>query len=210
MFGGFPLGSVVVFRYGSPTAHDPRPTVFVLAQNYRGLLHGLNIRYLSPIVQQQLQWYFIPPAQQQQQMDPFQQQLTDYQKKLAEYQKKKQEIFQKQNSVIVKPADNGSPFGVSTFGRTQQQQIPATQVLPPNQQQQPEPVEPEAPKVVVPPATTSQFHPQSGQRQIPTNPFQFYYQVVKPLLGADVEKVYRTYKPLYIMNTRVIKSVRRF
>lgn len=209
MIAGVPLGSIVVFRYLARTARDPRPTVFILSTAYNGLVHGLNVRYLTPVVQQQLQWYFLPKRQQQTQLNPFQQQQNDYVKKLEEYQKRKNELLQKQQGVIVKPADNGSPFGVSTFGKTQQAVVPARQILPPNQREDEQIQEPEPPPVLVPPTINSPFSLGSNQK-IPTNPFQFYHQIVKPLLGKDVSRVYRTYKPMYIMNVRMIKSVRRF
>jgi len=198
--GGFPLGSIVVFRYTSRTAHDRIPTVFVLAQNYQGYLHGLNVRYLSPDIQRQIQWYFMPQQQQQQTTDPFQAQQQEYQKKLQQYQQQKQEQLQKQTGVVVKPT-TGSIFGVSTWKITQKEAVgkPPLQITSSIQ-------EPAPPNVIVPPRPT----PFSTQKHIPKDPYAFYHNVVKPLLGSNVKNVYRKYTNVYIHNIRLIKGVRNF
>ncbi len=204
-----PLGSIITFRYLSPTAHDRIPTVLVLAQNHKGLLHGINVRYLTPMLQQQLQWYFLQPQQKQTTTDPFDYAKRKYIKDLQDYEKRKMELLEKQTGVIVKPAQK-SPFGVSTFQKTQLQQQPANQQLTPQEQQQLQQPAPEAPKAIVPPQLPQMGSPFHQQGQPPSDPFQFYHRVIKPLMGRDAQNVYRTYKHIYIKNPRFIKSVRRF
>lgn len=43
----FKIGDLVSFRYSGNNIHDPNPQVLVLHDNWQGLVHGLNFRYLS-------------------------------------------------------------------------------------------------------------------------------------------------------------------
>lgn len=44
MFG---FGNVIMFSYIGKRSHDPHPKVLVLAPNYQGVMHGLNLKYIS-------------------------------------------------------------------------------------------------------------------------------------------------------------------
>src|SRR5688500_17443795 len=123
----YPLGSIIVFRYVKITAKDRLPNVMVLAQNYHGHLHGLNLRYMTPKEQEMMQWFFKSLTQKIFSSNPFKQIQAEFQAQMVKY-KKQQELKQKQqNAVILKPQVQ-SPFKTSTFQKTPTTVIPANQV----------------------------------------------------------------------------------
>jgi len=173
-----------------------------------GYMHGLNIRYLTPIQQQQLQHYFQPPADQQKEhVNPFQQeQVKRYQQQL-DAEKKQQQLLNQEEGYVVRPAPN-STYGVATFTRTASAIVQKARgaygllrrLIPFGGLQQPPP----------PPETPSPFtHVQQHTVPIIDNPTMFYYQYVKPLLGSETKNSYRKYNPIYIRNFTVRTFVTR-
>lgn len=228
--GNYKLGSVITFRYTSPTATDRMPTVFILASRHNdGMLHGVNLRYLTPIEQQQLQYYFKSPQERAQQtVNPFQQQhdhqtMTlrqqlnqgrfarlpeDQQKQVQTQQQQQAQQNQKNivNGVVVKP-DPKNIFGVSTFTRTTKALVDVARNA--------------FGKVmryvpfggnVRPPAQPAQQPPPAFLSGLPVpnidNANMFYYGYVKPLLKNKTRMCYRTYKHQFINNEIIIKSRR--
>ncbi len=206
-----PIGSIVSFRYWSKFSNDRAPMVMVIAFNYKGNLHGLNIRYLNPTVLAQLQFIFRTPVQQQTMTDPFRQEIANLAREKKEkaeqeaIERKKQQLGQ-QKGVIVKP-QQGNPFGVSTFGRSQAEVQPAYEGMPGI----------EGPAVTV---DWKQTDPQIGKLRsartqvvnrgsyILSNPYRFYHSYIKSIM-PDVyvrASVYRQYKHRNIQNLRIVHS----
>lgn len=219
------LGTVATFRYTSFTANDRMPMVMVLTPQHRdGHMHGLNLRYMSPLQQRQIQYYFQTEQERQQTIDPFQQdRVQAYQKQLQYQERAKrieaankqykvptpQELEQKiQQGVIVKPDPSNPTFGVSTFTKTTNAQVQAAgnamgtlqRYIPYGGEEQPPP-EPEEPSPFANLSRTSA--PQL------TNPYTFYYNYVKPMLREYTSNVYRKYQHQYIQNLRILKGVER-
>lgn len=199
----------------SPTATDRIPTVFILTPKHAdGLVHAINLRYLTPIQQQQLQYYFKTPQERQQQtINPFQQQ-HDHQTMTLRQQLNQnrfarpgqQQPQQKQDEVqgvVVKP-DPKNIFGVSTFTRTSKAIVDVARnafgkvlrYIPFGGNRQP----PQQPQQQPPPSFLSGL-PQANI----DNANSFYYGFVKPLFGQNTKRVYRTYKQEFIQNERIIK-----
>lgn len=215
-FKPLPLGTIVQFRHLSPTSHDKAPMVFIISMDYNGVLHGLNMRYMSPVHTAQLQWIFKTPEEQIMVQNPFRQEMDLQQKQAQDEAKKvadqrKQEIMSKQVGVIVKP-QRGNPFGVKTFGPSQAETQPAY---------------PGQPGIKLPSLMVPQAQPDLQQRAmmrymeeinknrsffgrspILANPQSFYYQYIKPMFGTNqhIAQVYRKYKHEYIKNMRIVHT----
>lgn len=220
--GNYKFGSVVTYRYLSPTANDRIPTVFIMTTRHKdGMVHGINLRYLTPLEQQQLQYYFkTPPEREQEKINPFQQQSfidqkveEQRQKQKEEYERKKQEYQEQQEGYVIKPK-KGSIFGVSTFVKTKDiivQKARAafgklSRYVPYGGTKSPPPM-PEEPKIKTFTTSQPQQQLQNYNRQnLPflDNPSAFYYSYVKPLLRHRTRNCYRRYKHNYINNERVI------
>lgn len=191
------------------------PTVFILASRHaNGLVHGINLRYLTPIQQQQLQYYFKSPQERAQQtVNPFQQQHSHQTMTLRQQlnqnrfarpgQQQPQQQPDQTQGVVVKP-DPKNIFGVSTFTRTSKALVDVARnafgkvlrYIPFGGDRRP----PQQPAQQPPPSFLSGLPQPSID-----NPNMFYYGYVKPLFGNKTRMVYRTYKPEYIQNERVIK-----
>lgn len=237
--GNYRLGSVVTYRYTSPTAHDRIPLVFLLTSRHRdGMLHGVNLRYMSQIEQMQLQYYFTPPEQRAGEIDPFQQQSTIQQQvqkqreqQAAEVERKKQEAAEQREGYVVRPQP-GNIFGVSTFTRTKDAIVQKAKAaygilsryvpfggakkpppLPTKQLPQSFWKSKQQPK---PPATLSptvQPPAPPPPPVLPPNPhlddpYHFYYNYVKPTFGSRTRNFYRTYKHEFIQNERIVRSIK--
>lgn len=202
---GQSLGAIVTFRYLAPTANDPRPLVMVLTEQHMdGYLHGLNMRYLTPLHQQQLQHFFRPPGQQQpDHINPFQQQEMERMRQQQEAERKQQELLQT-SGYVVRPEPN-STFGVSTFTRTKDAIVQKARgamgylrrFIPFGGQQQP----PQQPQ----PSPFANMNQQTAP--LIDNPTAFYYQYVKPILGPNTKNAYRKYKHEYINGFQIIRTV---
>ena len=220
------LGTVVTFRYTSPTATDRMPMVMVLTPQHRdGHMHGVNLRYMSPLEQRQIQFYFQNKQQREETgFNPFQQQqIQNYQKRL-EYEKQKQykiptpqELEQKiqnqrrqqeKEGYIVKPDPANQTFGVSTFTRTTNAQVQAAgnamgtlQRYTPFGGEEPPPPEPDEPSPFA----------NVNKDTVPeiNDPYAFYYRYVNPMMGNETSRVYRKYNHRYISSLRILKGIER-
>lgn len=212
--GNYKLGSVITYRYMSPTARDRVPMVFVLTSKHRdGMVHGINLRYLTPLQQQQLQYYFkTPQEREQEKINPFQQQSqlnqqVEQQKQAQQqaYEQKKQEAEQERQGYVVRPAP-GNIFGVSTFTKTKEVIVQKARAaygllsryIPFGGQKNPPPM-----PVQQPPIQREQI-PNVQTNPYIDNPSAFYYSYVKPLFGSATRNYYRTYKHQFIQNERVL------
>lgn len=206
---GGDLGAVVTFRYVSPTANDRQPMVMLLtSQHMDGHMHGLNLRYLTPIQQQQLQHYFYPPGpEQHDRVNPFEQERIERYQQQVEAEKKQQELLNQEEGYVVRP-EQGNPFGVSTFTRSAGAIVQKARgafgqlrrFIPFGGQQKPPP----------PPEQPSPFA-NLNQQTAPqiNNPSEFYYQFVKPVLGSQTKNAYRKYNPLYIQRLQIVHTPNR-
>jgi hypothetical protein len=118
-------------------------------------------------------------------------------------QPQQQQVPDQTQGVVVKP-DPKNIFGVSTFTRTSKALVDVARnafgkilrYVPFGGNQRP----PQQPTQQPPPS----FLAGLPQPNI-DNPNAFYYGYVKPLLGRNTRLVYRTYKPDFIQNERIIK-----
>jgi hypothetical protein len=213
--GQWKLGSVIQFRYKGFDSHDPAPLVLVISSNVppHGNLHGLNLRYLTPLEQSQIQYYFTPTTQRSGTINPFsQQQAIDYRvqqqrtQQAQEYERKKAEMLEQQEGVVVKPKP-GSIFGVSTFVRTAKMIIDKTRhafgylsrFKPFGGQQA---VQPEPP----PPSPLANV----AINTAPTinSPYEFYHTYVKKIIRGDPSRCYRQYRQQFGNTTRLVRGPR--
>lgn len=208
LLGGYGLGSIVTFRYLSPTAHDRQPLIMLLTDRHAdGNMHGINLRYITPLQQQQLQHYFQPPGRRQEDhINPFQQQRVDrYQEKMQREEELRQQQLQQEEGYVIRP-EPGNMFGVATFTRTIRALAQRARgaigylrkYIPFGGPRQPPP-EPEQPS---PFADVSQ-----ETMPVIDNPTTFYYQYAKPILKEFAPNAYRKYKPQYVQNLRIINGV---
>jgi hypothetical protein len=200
------LGAIVTFRYLSPTATDKQPQVMVLTEHgVDGNLHGLNLRYLTPIQQQQLQHYWYPPGpDQSDHINPFQQEQIKKYEQQQEVERRRQELeAHGAQGVIMNPDKDATWGGIPTWVKSPVQVVQGAtrsvlgklrQYVPWGGQQKPPP----------PPEQSSPFA-NINQETAPqiNDPVLFYYKFVKPVLGMDTKKAYRKYKLEYIKNFHI-------
>ncbi len=230
--GNYKFKSIITFRYTAPTAKDKIPMVFVLASRHRdGMLHGINLRYLTPLQQQQLQYVSktqeeraketINPFQQQSQIE--QQVAKQKQAQIDEYERKKQEAAQAVQGYVIKP-QKGNMFGVSTFTKTNEVVVQKARAAfgkltqytpyggkqappaPPQQQQQPPQIQSPYQQQTPPPPPPPQIPPPpvlNIQGDV-DNPSEFYYNTIKRMWGQSTRNSYRRYKHNFIENERVL------
>ncbi len=221
MFSNFPLGTIIVFRYAPKDRRVvvQTRTVMVLAQNFQGNLHCLNLRYMYPQEQEAVQWYFKSIIQKRFQTDPMEKLKAEFDQQMEEYQNRKAEYLKKQTGVVVTPAARPpvgpagarpSPFKTSTWNGTPKQITPATQF---NRGAQQPPAPPPAPPQQ---SILGNIRQQIGQATgftpkvmapVPTDPYQFYHRIVKPIFGRSASRFYRKYKVTDVYNARVLKKV---
>lgn len=207
----YTLGTVVAFRYTAPTANDRMPMVLVLTPRHAdGYVHGINLRYISPIQVQQLQHYFKTPWERAKDfINPFKQTAVDKYQQELEKQREDEEggAQEPREGYVISPDPNNSTFGVSTFTKTAGAVVRQAKgafgklgrFLPFGGRQAPPP----------PPPKPSPFA-NVTKLNVPqiNDPYAFYYQYVKPILGPNTKNAYRKYKPEFVMNLRIVKGVR--
>lgn len=216
LVGGYGLGSIITFRYNSPTSHDKAPMVLLLTNRHRdGYIHGINLRYVTPLQQQQLQYYFRSQAERARDyINPFKQrQIEKYQQELEQKKKELQTPTQEQQGYIIRPAPK-SDFGVSTFTKTDTAVVQQARgalgrlkrYVPFGGQEEPQQQEP--PPQQQQPETYSQLADVNKQTvPVVNDPLVFYNQYVKPILFPNTHFSYRKYNPRYVSGLRIIKGV---
>lgn len=209
------LGEVISFRYVKKTANDRAPLVMVLTQNYENYLHGLNLRYMSPIHAKQLYWFFQLPQEQREEISPmrFHSEQEFQQRVNQEYEQRKQQQMQQQTGVIVKPAQ-GNVFGVSTWGPTQKQVQMAFPGMPGVEEktyEQPRYRQELTPQEMEERERLMYIEQQSRMRDYVGNPYVFYHKYIKAMFGhsKNIAQVYRKYDPRFIRNVRIVRGLER-
>ncbi len=206
-FTGQALGTIVTFRYLSPTATDRQPMIMVLTQQHvDGNMHGLNLRYLTPIQQQQLQHYWYPPGQQQDDhINPFEQERVKRYEQQVEQEKRQQELLaQQERGVVMNPEAEATFGGVGTWTKSpvnlvRQGLRGVYGALRRRLGGEPPPPEQSSPFASINRQTAPQID----------NPMDFYYQFVKPVLGPNTKNSYRKYKLEYIQNFQILYQPQR-
>lgn len=210
------LGETISFRYVKRTANDRRPLVMVLTENYKGHLHGLNLRYVSPIHARQLNWFFQLPQEQRNEISPlrYQKEQEYRQRAQQEFERRKQEILQRQTGVIVKPLTRNT-FGVSTWGPTPKQQIqlPLSNIRGAQEQTFEKPQYPQQmnPQEMEEQQRLLYIEQQAKMRDYIGNPYVFYHKYLKPMFGGSygISSAYRKYNLMYIRNVRIVHGLER-
>jgi hypothetical protein len=206
-FTGPSLGVIATFRYLSPTATDWQPMIMVLTeQHVDGNMHGLNLRYLRPDQQQQLQHYWYPSGQQQQDhTDPFtQEQIKRYEQQVEQEKRQQELLAQEERGVVMNPEAGATFGGVGTWVKSPANLIQrglrgvygALRRQLGGEQPPPEQSSPFA-------NVNRQTVPQID------NPTDFYYRFVKPVLGSDTKNCYRKYKLEYVKDFKVLYEPQR-
>lgn len=219
-------GTIITFRYNNPN-HVGIKNVIVLNTGFEGNLHGLKVEQLTPTEQEYLQMIFQTMYTSPQDFfNPLIANIEQRKKELEILAKQRADLLQKGQAVVMKPQPQGmfgsitekgrQVFGsvigkVKTFGRTQTQAIPAAQM---NKQ-----IQEEIQKTELLTQQKKQEFDQYSKYvkeqqeiwrkigSVPTHPYQFYHQVVKPMFGRiRLPDIYRKYKVDYIKTPRVIKS----
>lgn len=218
LVGNYPLGTVVLFRYTSPTANDRAPNVLILTPSYQNKVHGLNLRYMTPKEQQMVQWFFKSIREKMFSSDPYKQIQQEYEQQVQKHNQYLQQLAAQQNKVIVRPQSTQGTTGTfptnNTFGATQKEisKPPVFEKFSQRHVQQ----------NMIPPddtmyqrirqmfSTRMKNLVETFKNERPKDPYQFYHYNLKPLFGRDIKRFYRTYNHTYIVYPRIIKSVSLF